>query len=42
MCNVAQPVGVTLGVMLSTDELLRNANRDPIFALFLGSILNRI
>lgn len=41
-CDTAQPVGLTLGLMLGTDEVLKNANRDPIFGPILGSILNSV
>lgn len=40
LCETAQPVGLTLGLMLGTDEILKSANREPIFAPFLGGILN--
>lgn len=32
--NTAQPVGLTLGLMLGTDELLRGANSPPVFTPF--------
>jgi hypothetical protein len=38
-CYAAQPIGLTLGVMLGTDEILKHANRDPIFAHLLGKFL---
>jgi hypothetical protein len=41
-CETAQPIGLTLGIMLGADEILKNANREPIFAPFLGDILNKI
>jgi len=42
ICQSAQPVGLTLGLMLGTDEILKNANIEAIFAPFLGGILNTI
>lgn len=39
-CYAAQPIGLTLGVMLGTDEILKHANREPIFDHFLGKFLN--
>ena len=33
-CETAQPIGLTLGLMLGTDEILKNANREPIFGPF--------
>lgn len=41
-CETAQPVWLTLGIMLGTDEILKSANRDPIFAPFLGGVLNSV
>jgi hypothetical protein len=41
-CETAQPIGLTLGIMLGTDEVLRAADRKPIFAPILGGILNSI
>lgn len=41
-CDTAQPVGLTLGLMLGTDEVLKSADRAPVFAPFLGGILNAI
>ena len=41
-CETAQPLGVTLGLMLSTDTILKEANRDPIFTPFLGGLLNQV
>jgi hypothetical protein len=41
-CDSAQPIGLTLGLMLGSDEILKGANREPIFAPFLGSILNTV
>lgn len=41
-CDQAQPIGLTLGLMLGTDEILKSVNREPIFAPFLGSILNTV
>lgn len=42
ICDSAQPVGLGLGLMLSTDEVLKHANREPIFGPFLGAILNHV
>ena len=36
----ALAVGLTLGIMLGTDEVLKSANREPIFAPLIASILN--
>jgi len=41
-CDSAQPIGLTLGLLLGTDEILKGAKREPIFTPFLGSILNTI
>ena len=41
-CEVAQPVGLTLGLMLGTDEIFKSAGREAIFAPFLGGTLNII
>jgi|SRR5882672_1774625 len=41
-CEVAQPVGLTLGLMLGTDEVLKQSGRDPLFAPFLGNTLNQV
>src|ERR1700675_351085 len=41
-CESAQPIGLTLGLMLGADEVLKNANREPIFAPLLGNILNKV
>lgn len=41
-CETAQPVGVTLGLMISTDQILQAANREPIFTPFLAGLLNQI
>jgi hypothetical protein len=41
-CESAQPIGLTLGLMLGTDEILKGVKRDPIFAPFLGGILNTV
>jgi len=41
-CDSAQPIGLTLGVMLGTDEILKFANREPLFGPFLGSALNAV
>ena len=41
-CDSAQPVGLTLGLLLGTDEILKGAKREPIFSPFLGGILNSI
>lgn len=41
-CDSAQPIGLTLGLMLGTDEILKNANREPLFGPFLGSALNAV
>jgi len=41
-CDTAQPVGLTLGLMLGADEVLKASNRDPLFTPFLGSLLNSV
>jgi hypothetical protein len=41
-CETAQPVGLTLGLMLDTDEILKSANREPVFIPLLGDMLNTI
>lgn len=40
--DTAQLVGLTLGLMLGTDELLRGANSPPVFTPFLSQSLNQI
>lgn len=42
ICDSAQPVGLGLGLMLSADEVLKHANREPIFGPYLGAILNTV
>ena len=39
-CETAQPLGITLGIMISTDSILKEVNREPIFTPILGGILN--
>jgi hypothetical protein len=41
-CEAGQPVGLTLGLMLGTDEILKAADKKAIFAHMLGEILNSI
>jgi hypothetical protein len=41
-CEAAQPLGITLGLMISTDTLLKEANREPIFTPLLAGALNKI
>ena len=41
-CDTVHPAGSALGLMLGTDEVLKAANREPIFAPFLGGLLNQI
>ena len=41
-CEAAQPVGLTLGIMLGTYEVLKNANRQPLFGPFLGQLANSL
>ena len=41
-CETAQPIGFTLGLMISTDTVLKEANREPIFTPFLAGMLNQI
>lgn len=36
-CDQAQPVGLTLGLMLGADDALKYGNKDPIFGPLLGS-----
>lgn len=38
-CETAQPVALSLGLMLGADEVIKAGGRDPIFAPFLASIL---
>lgn len=40
-CETAQPVGVTLGLMISTDQILIAANKEPIFTPYLAGLLNK-
>ena len=40
-CETAQPVGVTLGLMISTDQILLAANKEPIFTPYLAELLNK-
>ena len=37
-CEIAQPIGLTLGLMISTDTILKEANRDPIFTPFVARL----
>lgn len=39
-CDAAQPVGLGLGLMLGADEILKQANKEPIFGPILGSMLS--
>lgn len=41
-CETAQPIGLTLGLMISTDTILKEANREPIFTPLLAGALNKI
>lgn len=42
ICETAQPVGTTLGLMLGIDEALKAANRPKIFTPLLGGALNAV
>lgn len=42
VCAQAQPIGLTLGIMLGADEILKQANREAVFAPFLATILNSV
>lgn len=37
VCDQAQPIGLTLGIMLGLDEALKHGDKEPIFGPFLGS-----
>lgn len=39
-CDAAQPVGLGLGLMLGADDILKQANKEPIFLPLLGSMLS--
>jgi hypothetical protein len=42
-CDLVGPgIGVGLGLMVSSDEILKGGGREPIFTPFLGSLLNKI
>ena len=41
-CDTAQPVGVSLGLMLGADEILKAANVEPVFIPMLGGILKTV
>lgn len=41
-CEAAQPVGLGLGLMLGTDEIVKASGREAIFSPFLGKGLNYI
>lgn len=41
-CDVARPIGMVLGAMISADHVLQKANRPEIFGPFLGQILNSL
>lgn len=41
-CEAAQPVGLGLGLMLGTDEILKSSGRDAMFSPLLGKGLNYI
>jgi hypothetical protein len=42
VCDYAAPVGLGLGLMLSTDQVLKDSGRDAFFTPFLGAGLNKI
>ena len=39
-CESAQPVGVTVGMMLTTDQILTLANKEPIFAPYIVTLMH--
>jgi len=41
-CEQAQPVGLGLGLMLGTDEILKYANVEPFFGPLMGGILKGV
>jgi len=41
-CDYAAPVGLGLGLMLGTDQVLKDSGREAFFTPFLGSGLNKI
>ena len=41
-CDYAGPIGLGLGLMLSTDQILKDTGRDAFFTPFLGAGLNKI
>lgn len=42
VCETAQPVGLTLGLMLGFDEVLKAGGREALFAPMIGSGVNKI
>jgi hypothetical protein len=42
VCDSAQPVGLGLGLMVTTDEFLKAANVEPIFTPFIGNALKSV
>ena len=42
LCETAQPVGLSLGLMLGFDEVLKSGGRDAYFAPMLGSAINSV
>lgn len=41
-CDAAQPVAVSIGVMVTADNILKEANMDPIFTPIIGGAINRV
>jgi hypothetical protein len=41
-CGLAQLVGMTLGLMLGTDEILKAGDIEPVFAPLFGGILKSV
>lgn len=42
VCETAQPVGLTLGIMLGADEILKQSGRDAFFGPLLGNVVNTV
>jgi hypothetical protein len=42
VCDTAQPVGLTLGLMLGYDEVIKTTGREAFFGPMIGESLNKI
>jgi hypothetical protein len=42
LCEAAQPLGAGIALGLGADEILKHSGREPIFAPFVGSALDKV